>query len=817
MQKKILIAAIIVLLTGSGIAFLPQKPLKERLIEALDIFHKHFLQEKIYLQLDKDYYATGRTIWYKAYITLKRQPTQLSSILYVELLNKKGKVVQRNKRPIKDGGAYGNFKLPVDMPAGGYRIRAYTMWMRNFDPAFFFNKDIHIYKPIDANKTQPEDTHAPATDISATDTSSAEFAVQFFPEGGDLVDSVSSLVAFKAIDKNGYPIKVRGIVREKDGQIIDTIQSVHDGMGSFTFMPVSDKDYIAEMTDTAGHKKTFSLPSSKPFGITLHLVKVNDEKVFFQVQRHAKDPSDSGLYKLAAQMHGQLIYFAPIDFSQGYTGGLIPVKNDPAGILQVTVFDNEGIPLAERLVFIKNKSAVLPLQLSMDTVSLTKRAKNVYTLHIPDSIQGNFSVAVTDAGQVIPSPDQNNIISQLLLTSDIKGNVYNPAWYFHADDSATSRGLELVMLTNGWRRFSWKKILNNQYPDIKFAPEPNGLHFLGKIYTKKGPVTTGAVSMLLRSPIDSTTYFIAGNAEPSGYFKIDHLTFLDTGYLYYKAMDTLHKRKPVEVEFAEAPQPEYRLLNRRILPGNLPFASLQNGLKLAAERNRRDQYISNRTIMLQELEVTADSVKKEESIEDRYTSGMFKSDNGFTFDLTEETLPYTNILQYLQGRVPGLMVGPNPANPSVRWRGGTPGFFLDEIPVDIDQIINTPVDDIALIKVYRPPFMGGFGGSDGAIAIYTRKGGDRQFNPGAGFTKKPLVGYSIVRQFYSPDYSVDKKVNKLEDQRATIYWNPVMKTDSTTHDLKISFYNTDITRQMRIIIEGITNTGQVARIEKLVK
>ncbi len=808
MQKKLFTAALLILLTGSGIAFLPQEPLKEQLIKALELFHNHFLQEKVYLQLDKDYYAAGRTIWYKAYIRLEQQPSKLSSILYVELLNKKGKILKRNKRPIKDGGAYGNFKLPTDMPAGNYRIRAYTMWMRNFDPAFFFSKDIHVYQPLVKKEKLSVDI----------DTTAPDFSVQFFPEGGDLVDSLRSMVAFKAINENGYPAKVQGVILDQDGNIIDSVQSVHDGMGSFSLMPLPGQTYTAEMTDSSGNTKTFTLPAAKPFGVTLHVVKVGNDKVFFQVQRHVKDTSNKGLYKLAAQMHGQLIYFAGIDFSRGYIGGLIALKNDPAGIMQVTLFSTEGIPLAERLVFLKNKTTKLPLQLSMDTVSLRPRGKNVYTLHLPDSLQGNFSVAVTDADQVLRSPDQDNIISHYLLTSDIKGNVYNPAWYFHADDSATRHGLELVMLTNGWRRFEWRKILNNQYPDIKFAPEPNGLHFLGQIYTKKGPVTTGSVSMMLRSPIDSTTYFMSGPAEPTGYFKIDHLSFLDTAYLYYKAKDTLHKRRTVKVKFADEPEPEYRLLNTRILPGRLPVSDrLQNYLELAGQRNQKDQYISNRTILLDEVTVTANRIPKEETTEERYTSGMFKSDNGYTFDLTDKTLPYSNILQFLIGRVPGLMVGPSPSRPSVRWRGGTPGFFLDEVPVSIDEIVNIPVADIALIKVYRPPFMGGFGGANGAIAIYTRRGGDRNFDPGVGFTKKTLVGYTLVRHFYSPDYSVDKKVNELPDKRATLYWDPLLKTDSTTHDLKISFYNTDITKRIRVIIEGITSNGKIGRIEKIVE
>ena len=810
MPKKYVLAFLVLLLAGIGLATLPQKPLKERLSEALRLFHDHYIQEKVYLQLDKDYYATGRTIWYKAYVTIERKPTALSSILYVQLLDKKGKVLQTSKRPIIDGGAFGNFKIPVEWPEGDYRIRAYTQWMRNFDPDFFFNQDIHIFQPLQEKEQRP----APA----AADTADRHFAVQFFPEGGDLVDSLKSLVAFKAINTRGYPLAVTGLLRNDKGEIIDSLQSVHDGMGSFSLMPQRGRQYTAEMTDSLGNRQTFTLPAAKPYGLTLHLMKVNNEKLFFQVQRRVQNPDTNNHFNLVAQMYGQPVYFADIDFAQGYTGGLIPLKNEPAGILQVTLFTPEGQPLAERLVFLKNKQATLPLTLNLDTVSLQPRGKNVYTLQVPDSVQGNFSVAVTDADQVLPTPSQDNIVSNLLLTSDIKGFVYNPAWYFQADDSATRQGLELVMLTNGWRRFSWTRLLNNQFADITFAPEPNGLHFLGKIYTKKGPVTTGNISMMLHSPVDSSTYLMSGDAEPTGYFKIDHLFFLDSADLYYKAIDTLHKRKPVEVEFSEVPEPEYRLLHRRIVSSTPPASDqLNRSLQLAEKRNEKDRYISNRTILLNEVEVTAKRIPKEQSIEERYTSGMFTSDNGYTFDLTKEIMHYSNILQYLAGRVPGLMVGPNPSQPSVRWRGGSPGFFLDEVPVSIDEIVNIPVDDIALIKVYRPPFMGGFGGADGAIAIYTRRGGDQQFDPGEGFLKKKVMGYSLVRQFYSPDYSVDKKINELSDQRATVFWNPRLRTDSTTHALKISFYNTDITRRLRIIIEGITKGGQIARLEQVLQ
>ena len=336
-------------------------------------------------------------------------------------------------------------------------------------------------------------------------------------------------------------------------------------------------------------------------------------------------------------------------------------------------------------------------------------------------------------------------------------------------------------------------------------------------FGRKGPLEGGALSMFLRAPYDSLTYFISGKTEKNGYFEVTDLNFHDTASLYYKGTDTLHKGRDVTLKFTPNPSEQnYALLNKPInafLPP--PAPSLKNYLELAQERNQIDKYISNRTVLLKEVNITAKRITKEQKTEDRYTTGMFKSDNDYTFDLTDENVPYTSIFQYIQGRVPGLLISGSPMDPRVTWRGGTPGFFLDEVPVDASDIANVSVPDVALIKVYRPPFVGSFGGQNGAIAVYTKRGGG-SYSPGRGYEKTRIAGYTVERQFYSPDYSVNKKVNELPDKRATLYWNPNLTTDSISHQVSFSFYNTDITKKMRIIIEGIDDEGRIGRIEKVI-
>src|SRR5699024_4420579 len=172
---------------------------------------------------------------------------------------------KRNKRPIEDGGAYGDFELDSALQAGNYRIRAYTMRMRNFDSAFFFTRDIHIYN----TEVEPAENVKEQKELTG-------FSVQFFPEGGTLVDSLKSLVAFKAINKKGLPLKVKGIIKSASGEILDTIQSVHDGMGSFELIPREEENYVAVMKDTAGHKQVFKLPEVEAEGVVLKVMKLKN-------------------------------------------------------------------------------------------------------------------------------------------------------------------------------------------------------------------------------------------------------------------------------------------------------------------------------------------------------------------------------------------------------------------------------------------------------------------------------------------------------------------------------------------------------------
>jgi len=168
--------------------------------------------------------------------------------------------------------------------------------------------------------------------------------------------------------------------------------------------------------------------------------------------------------------------------------------------------------------------------------------------------------------------------------------------------------------------------------------------------------------------------------------------------------------------------------------------------------------------------------------------------------------------------VPGLQISQGGTQGwQLSWRGGSPELFLDEIRSDVDMVGNMPMSDIAYIKVFRPPFFGAIGGgAGGAIAIYTRKGGDVKSAPGKGLSYKMLEGYSVSKQFYSPDYSGAAQTF-TPDTRTTLFWKPYILTDAHNRKAKIEFYNNDISKKLRVIVEGVNADGKLTRTEKVVE
>lgn len=793
----------------------------QRFDSVLNVLDTRFPQEKIHVHFDKSLYSPGETIWLKAYLFTGSFPSLISKTVYAELLDEQGKLIDRKTAPVLLAGAEAAFDLPYDLKSSTVYVRAYTRWMLNFDTAFLFVKPIPVAvakSNTASNTTKPANTTANATSNTANQQAAPTAFLQFFPEGGDLVSGLNSRVAFKATDKRGIPIKVKGEVVSSSGKKIP-FESVHNGMGYFILQPQHGEQYKAAWKDPSGRAQETPLPAALPSGIVIKTDNLGNQ-IDFTILK-TPDAPYKAVY-VVAQLHQQLLYRARANLASRLSAnGSIPLQDIPAGIVQITVFSEDEKPLAERIVFVNQDDYYFITDLNAPTKSLVKRGKNVIQIDVPDTIVCNLSVSVTDASMNPPVKGEDDIFSHVLLTSDIKGYVHEPAYYFSGADSALEH-LDLVMLTNGWRRFKWEDALAGRWPTIT-SPAEDYMGIRGKV---SGINRSSLMNKELTGLMElkkGGTQFITIPVQPDGTFSIPEAVYFDTAKIFYQFNNDKDKVLTTRGVF------EFRntFLNQPlgVKPDADQYAFAQNPdanavTAIADVSNKRQmQEDARRKVQtLAAVEVKAKKKSRQEEIDEEYTSPMFRSMDAKIFVIEDDMAAQAqlNVLYYLQSRVAGLQVrmgGPNGAQLS--WRGGTPGLYLNEMPVDAMMIESTPMSDIAMVKVFPPPFFGGFGGgSGGAIAVYTKKGRSAMESvKGLDFARVP--GYSPIKEFYSPDYANYQPSNNDVDYRTTLYWNPSVFTNKQNRRILITFYNNDITTRIRVVVEGTNVEGKLTRIEKV--
>ncbi len=775
----------------------------------MNVYGEQYTQEKTYVQFDKPAYNSGETIWFKAYLFAGITPSLISKNFYAEILDPSGKLLQRKVMPVYESTSSGSFDLPANLSFNSVVFRAYTTWMLNFDTAFLFTKTIRVLNAKSTNPSSPA-----ATTVS----------LKFFPEGGDLVNGVESVIAFKAADQYGYPVEVQGLIKEASGTAVTNFSSVHDGMGKFVLEPKPGTTYYAEWKDEKKQTHKTNLPNALATGIVLRTIQSENKQTFI-VKRSPGAPDNMKTLHVIGYFSQQVVYKARLNMSESLmTSGAIPLDQLPTGILQLTIFDASWRALAERIVFVNKEDYSFTAKINPAAKSVDKRGKNVIIVEVPDTIRSNLSIAVTDAGVSKSDPDADNIISHLLLTGDLKGYVFNPYYYFSGNDDTVRSHLDLVMMTNGWRRFKWEDLAAGKVPLIKY-PRENYLSLNAELTgLLPSQVPKNAQMNVFLQARDSSKQFFILPINDKGKFSEDGLIFFDTMHVYYQFNKDKNLDNKASVNFNNGTYKGLKSINPDTswrIPMLLDTALLNRSKYFAVEAARLKPELEKKVKVLDAVTVRARAKSQTEIMDDKYTSGFFKGGDASNFDLTDDPTANSaiDIFQYLQGRVAGLQITTGPQGPTLTWRQATPSLFLNEMPIqDATQIQSIPVTDIAYVKVFRPPFFGAMGGgAGGAIAIYTKRGNDGKpvsTVPG-GLAKNILVGYAPLKQFYSPDYSRDQNAD-IPDIRTTLYWAPYILTDAKSHRVTITFYNNDVTTRMRVVLEGMNEQGQLTRVEKLI-
>ena len=774
----------------------------------INVYAEQFPKEKIHVHFDKTIYNKEETIWYKIYILDDQGLTQLSKHVYMEWFDQAGKLIRQHVAPLFQSTAKGSFELPADYTGSIIRMKVYTRWSLNDNPAFGFERDIIINN----NETITKPGKAENNTI-----------VNVFPEGGELVTGLNSLVAFKATDKFGKPVKIKGLIVNQLGKTLDTIKVRHDGMGSFRLMPKAGETYSLKWIDPAGNTGIIGIPVNKKEGLTLS-VNTNNEFATVKVERTASIPDNCKRLNLLVHMNQVVLFKVSLNTADKQVlSANIPIEGLNTGILQFSLFSTDWLPLAERIVFVNNREHEFGAKLIPQLVTLTKKGKNVFDVYVTDTTVTNMSVAVTDAS--LESTQANHTIySDLLLSSELKGKIHNPGYYLSSDADSVTANLDLVMLTNGWRKFNWEKLKAAIGPEIKYPVETDMMKVSGKVYGLKTVSANDLMLNLIIQNKDSSKNFIFQPVSKEGLFQSENMFIFDTARIFYNFNQNQKLNELTQVQFdnglLKASGKLLELKDENMLNlwnDSVSLAKMNAFLQMQEDWKKRSSYKT-----LQEVIIKAKGKSNEQALDERYSSGLFSGGDAQVFDFLNDpaALGGIDIISYLQGRVAGLVINRSGASTSMSWRGATPDLYLDQMQVGADFIQSINVRDIAMVKVFRPPFFGSMGGgSGGAIAIYTKKGGDFKGDnskSSKSMQSALLVGYTRFKEFFNPQYENPAENNET-DIRTTLYWNPYVITNKKSPRFKVQFFNNDISKRLQIVLEGVNADGKMTRVVKILE
>ncbi len=646
-------------------------------------------------------------------------------------------------------------------------------------------------------------------------STSSEANVQFFPESGDLVAGIRSRVAFKAVGADGLGIKVTGYLTDKENTKLAEFESEHAGMGHFRIHPIANESYTAHVKFEDGSEKIFPLPRILLQGYVLSVNNNEAENLSITITTSEVLQPDAK-FTLVAQTNGVVHFVAKNKLEAQSFTATIPKKRFPTGILQLTVFSPANQPVAERLVFI-NHSDFLKINLNASKSEFAKREKVKLVLDVKDSKAnstiGSFSVAVIDETKVpFAESAETTIISNFLLSSDLKGFIEQPNYYFTEIDAAKIRQLDNLLLTQGWRRFEWKNILSNSFPNLAYQPETN-MEITGRVKALNGkPVTGGKVTLFSSS---GDVFLMDTLTDAKGEFKFQNLTFSDSTKFIVQARNE-RDRKNVEIELDRIPaQLVTKNKNEAMLEVNV------NQSILPYLRNSKNQFeelrrygLVGKSIMLAEVKV----VEKKPVLKN--SSNLNGAGNADAVIKSEDLQNCVFLAQCLQGRVAGIIVN-NGIVYSVRsmnssLRGPVPmQIVIDGMMVEPDFLSSINPNDVESIEVLKSganTAIYGMRGGGGVLVINTKRADlnkdYRTYAPGiVSYNPK---GFYKGREFYAPDYA-DPKINtKIADLRTTIYWKPNIVSDSSGK-ASVEFFNGDGAGNYKAIVEGIDVNGKVGR------
>lgn len=779
----------------------------------------NYFHEKIYLHFDKLNYKTEEDIWFKIYLVDgdSHKPEAKSQIVYVELINPYNKIVDTRIVKVNEGFGEGDFTLSFDMTQGEYKVRAYTNYMKNFDDTCFFIRSVFV-NSSQSNEVVNQISSADKN-IDNKELTESKLHVQFFPEGGYMVNGFLNRIGFKIVDSSGKGVDLGGEIVDESNKKVKTFKTSKNGLGLFQLLPQQGSSFKANIV-YKGVKLSYNLPVALEKGATMQIIEYKD---YYRAIIQSSMPNGINNFNLIGKQNKEIVFSSQISSDKSKIVVKIPKNILEEGIIQFILIDKNDKTLLERMAFIETDKNRHIVNL---TPSKKEYAKNeVIELEVTfdqimkEKIFANMSIAVTDISVIQLSNYDLDIKTYLLLSSKIKGKIEEPDYYFNSDDPKRKENLDILMMTHEGRQFAVEDILEESNSKIKFLHE-KGITLKGTVkssYNHEKPIMA-RVSLSYKN--DRELGYDEIKTDSLGQFIFRDLDFTTATSVIIEAKSFKIGKNSADnnffIELDSFPPPQVASdLNLQDVSPHYKYDSNQ------IIKDFNSTLVKNGDLIeLDEVVVKSRALKTKDRYSKKRT--LYKNPSQ-TLDFESlQAMPNKNALAALQGRVPGLTF----RNGNIYLRGNSTLrgdnsalILLDGIPIEnasaIESIPTSEIDFIDVIKGSKAAIYGSRA-ANGVIAVYTLDGSNKA-NTSRNKSEKGVIsfihpGFSYPKKFYAPSYSVENAEHNKLDYSKTLYWKPNLQLESGERGV-ISFRSGNISSTYRVFIEGITSDGFPIRSE----
>lgn len=744
-------------------------------------YQRQAVVEKLFVHLDQPTYSAGETIWLKVYATdgTTHRPLALSRVAYVEVLDAGQKPVAQASIALRQGSGHGVVALPGQLATGRYTVRAYTRWMQNFGPEFYFRAPLTILNTF-----------------SASGVSVAQqplgYDVQFFPEGGQLVQGLASRVGFKITDSEGRSVAATGTVADASGKPVATFSTLKYGMGSFALMPArAGATYTATVQLASGKRLTIQLPNVQPQGYVLRLQPEND--TFLRLTVQAAGPAlATGVVQVLGHAGQRVSLAAKARLADGRATFLVKKSALPDGISHFTVFNARHQPVAERLYFSPVRHR-LALTAKADKSTYLPREK--VQLRVAASASANASLAVYRLDS-LSAASPADITSWLLLASDLKGAIEDPGYYLRDSSAVGREAADNLMLTQGWSRFRWQDVLAAQPPALPYLPELYGPVLQAQVLTAAGTPAPAGIGTYLTVPGRTGRFYYAAT-QAGGLAQFEPEQFVGT------------QRVILQTDFSR--DSIYRLELRS------PYTTRHAPVRWAplALPQALAPALAERHVQVQVAQYFASAAPSPAAGAASDSASFFgKPDERYRLD---DYTRFKTMEEVMREYVPGVRVRKRRDGfhfvvfdrPGQTYFQHDPLVLLDGLPIfDTDKVMAFDPLKVKQLDVLTARYFQGPLVYDGVVSYTTYRGdlGGFDINPHA--LVEEYEGPQGARQFYAPRYeSAQQQQSRLADLRNLLHWEPQLLLRANQPG-SLTFYTSDQAGRYLVVTQGLANDGR---------